>query len=441
MDHKRVLFSIKAFIIVLLSPFGFMGNSMVFAERSLHVVDLHAVPDSAPGRIALVIGNSKYALKPLRNPENDAYDMASTLEELGFHTILALNANQKKMLQSINEFSQQLGKEDVGLFFFAGHGMQLSGTNYLIPVGAKIKSGTHVQQSAVSVDLILEAMEKAGNPLNIIILDACRDNPFFRSYFPVSSGLAEMNAPSGSLICYATAPGSVALDGSGRNGVFTHCLLRHMKTTGMELNRMMKKVRMDVITATSGTQTPWEASSLTGDFYFIRSKSGPGAEFVPYHGNPIDSSLENRQGLEYLQKAMSARSMNPHQAIGHLKKAIGMNPNDAEAHHLMGSIYFKDLKQYHKSVLPFRKAVDLFPDKTLFLNDLGRAYLQIGEKPKAIRFLKQSLEREFDRAETHYLLGVAYKRLGSRSLAVKFLNRAVVLDDTYRAKVSKHIKE
>ena len=441
MDHKRVLFSIKAFIVVLLSSFGFLGNSMAFAERSLHVVDLQAVPGSALGRVALVIGNSKYALKPLRNPENDAYDMASTLEELGFQTILALNANQKQMLQSINKFSQRLGKEDVGLFFFAGHGMQLSGTNYLIPVGAKIKSGTNVQRSAVSVDLVLEAMERAGNPLNIIILDACRDNPFLRSYSPVNSGLAGMNAPSGSLICYATAPGSVASDGSGRNGVFTHCLLRHMKTTDMELSRMMKKVRMDVRKTTSGTQTPWEASSLTGDFYFIRSKSHPGAGFVPYPGNPVYPGFVNNRGFEYLHKAMSVRSKSPQQAIGYLKKAIDMNPNDAEAHHLMGAIYFKDLRQYHKSVRPLHEAVDLFPDRALFLNDLGRAYLQIGQKPEAIRFLKQSLDRELDRAETHYLLGVAYKRLGSHSLAVKFLNRAVVLDGTYRAKVSKHIKE
>lgn len=441
MDYKRVPFSIKAFIVIFLSPFGFLGNSMVFAEHSLHGVELHAVPDSALGRIALVIGNSKYALKPLRNPENDAYDMASTLEELGFQTILALNADQKQMLQSIDEFSQQLGKEDVGLFFFAGHGMQLGGTNYLIPVGAKIKSGTNVQRSAVSVDLVLEAMERAGNPLNIIILDACRNNPFLRSYSPVNSGLAEMNAPSGSLICYATAPGSVASDGRGRNGVFTHCLLRHMKTTGVELSRMMKKVRMDVRTATSGTQTPWEASSLTGDFYFIPSEIGPGPGFEPYHGIPFDPGSGDNRSFEYLHKAMSVRSKSPRQAIGYLKKAIDMNPNNAEAHHLMGTIYFKDLKKYHKSVRPLHKAVDLLPDRALFLNDLGRAYLQIGQNPEAIRFLKQSLDRELDRAETHYLLGVVYKRLGSHSLAVKFLNRAVVLDGTYRAKVSKHIKE
>jgi hypothetical protein len=148
--------------------------------------------------------------------------------------------------------------------------VQVKGQNYLIPVGATITSEEEVEYEAVDAGFILAQMEAALNPMNIVILDACRNNPFARSFRSGAQGLAQMEAPSGTWIAYATAPGSVASDGSGRNGLYTQELLRHMRTPGLSIEEVFKRVRISVRNSTQNKQTPWETSSLTGDFYFAR---------------------------------------------------------------------------------------------------------------------------------------------------------------------------
>jgi formylglycine-generating enzyme required for sulfatase activity len=219
-------------------------------------------------RIALVIGNGAYESIPLRNPPNDAKAMGAALRQLGFDVIEKENLVQKDMKKEIQSFGQKLLKGGIGLFYYAGHGMQVNGRNYLIPIGAQIEHEKQVEYEAVDVGMVLAEMDNARNRLNIVILDACRDNPFARSFRSSAQGLASMNAPSGTLVAYATAPGSVANDGPGENGIYTGELVKVMEAQGMKVEDVFKQVRSAVRETTQGRQVPWESSSLEGDFYF-----------------------------------------------------------------------------------------------------------------------------------------------------------------------------
>lgn len=219
-------------------------------------------------RYALVIGNSSYKTGPLKNPVNDATDMARQLKEAGFSVTLLKNADQRLMENAVHRLGNNLRQGGVGMFFYAGHAMQVEGHNYLIPIGASIRSESDIRYEAVDVGRILGKMEDADNDLNIVVLDACRNNPFARSFRSTSRGLAMMDAPSGSLIAYSTSPGDVAEDGTGRNGTYTKHLLRHLLTPGLTIEDILKRVRIDVGQETGGRQIPWESSSLTGYFYF-----------------------------------------------------------------------------------------------------------------------------------------------------------------------------
>ena len=219
-------------------------------------------------RLALVIGNSSYDVGRLRNPVNDATDVSTMLRELGFSVTLIRDAIQQEMEDAIDTFTRKLGEGDAGLFFFAGHGVQVNGENYLIPTDARISKESDVKYHAVSANWVLDNMEHAGNALNIVILDACRDNPYARSWRSSQRGLAVVPAVEGALIAYATAPGKTAADGTGRNSPYTTHLLRLMPQPNMKVEELFKQVRIAVRGETKNKQTPWESSSLIGDFYF-----------------------------------------------------------------------------------------------------------------------------------------------------------------------------
>ncbi len=223
-------------------------------------------------RVALVIGNSAYPDAPLANPVNDARLIAETLRGLGFEVIERTDIDQRTMKRAIVEFSDwldQAGKDAVGLFFYAGHGVQVNGRNYLVPLNAEIERESHVDIEAVSAGWVLGEMEVAGNRMNFVILDACRNNPLMRRFRSPARGLARMDAPRGSLVAYSTAPGQVARDGAGANSPYSLALARAMRTSGVPVEKMFKQVRDTVMAETKGEQVPWEESSLTGkDFYF-----------------------------------------------------------------------------------------------------------------------------------------------------------------------------
>ena len=256
---KRIFLS--CFLAAFLSGFVLCGSSAG--------ADQKAVPDQPERRTALVIGNAGYASGPLRNPINDARAMAKALGELSFEVTLKENLDQKQMKREIQAFGEKLQKGGVGLFYYAGHGIQVNGHNYLLPVGAAIEHEKQVEYEAVDMGAVLSEMDYAHNRLNIVIMDACRDNPFARSFRSISQGLASVDAPTGTLVAYATAPGSVANDGQGDNGVYTGELIRAMVQPGLKIEDVFKQVRSAVREATGGRQVPWESSSLEGDFYFI----------------------------------------------------------------------------------------------------------------------------------------------------------------------------
>ncbi len=245
-------------------------------------------------RLALVIGNGAYQTAPLKNPINDAEDMAATLKKLGFKVILKKNVDQRTMEDSIRHFGRQLRNGGVGLFYFAGHGVQVEGRNYLMPVDAKIESEADVKYEAVDAGWILGKMKDAENRLNIVILDACRHNPYARAFRSDQSGLARMDAPAGSLIVYSTAPGEVAADGPDRNGIFTKHLIKHMMTPNLLIEQVLKRVRIDVARQTNGRQIPWESSSLMGDFYFNSNKSTSKSEAGKKSQIPPESASETQ---------------------------------------------------------------------------------------------------------------------------------------------------
>jgi uncharacterized caspase-like protein len=223
---------------------------------------------AAERRIALVVGNATYAAAPLKNPANDARAVAEQLQHLGFEVDAHINLSQKEFNRAITTFGQRLGPEVVALFYYAGHGVQLRGKNYLVPVDARIANEGSVRSESVDVDVLLEQFQASGSALNIVILDACRNNPFERSFRGSSGGLAQMDAPKGTLIAYATAPGRVALDGEGDHGIYTGALVQAMATPGLKVEDLFKQVRVNVARSTGDQQMPWESSSLTGDFYF-----------------------------------------------------------------------------------------------------------------------------------------------------------------------------
>jgi hypothetical protein len=220
-------------------------------------------------RQALIIGNSSYRDAPLQNPANDARAIAEELKGIGFEVAVHLDAGRDAMLKAIDGYGDQLAKRgSVGLFYFAGHGAQLAWRNYLIPVDAVIDTLDDVRTGAVELNLLLQGLTRAKNPMNVIILDACRDNPFGKRVPVEQRGLSQFDAPPGSLLAYATSPGNVASDGDGANGLFTENLLRELKVPEAKIEDVFKRVRLAVRRRSNGQQIPWESTSLEEDFYF-----------------------------------------------------------------------------------------------------------------------------------------------------------------------------
>ncbi len=246
-------------------------------------------------RVALVIGNGAYEDAPLVNPVHDAEDMARAVVRYGFTTMKHLNVDRKEMRRAIRRFGQAIGGGGVGLFYYAGHGLQVDGENYLVPIGATVYAADEIQDECLRASAVLRKMETAGNRLNIIILDACRNNPFARRFRSATRGLARMDAPAGSILAYATAPGSVAADGEGRNGLYTDNLLKHMQTPNLEIGQLFRRVRSDVMSASGGRQVPWESSSLTGSFYFSGNKAAAPDDDAPRPGvSDVSAGRENK---------------------------------------------------------------------------------------------------------------------------------------------------
>jgi Caspase domain/Domain of unknown function (DUF4189) len=296
-------------------------RSLVAALAGLLVL-LSALPAAAEKRIALVIGNSAYQnVTPLDNPSKDAALIADTLDGLGFTLIggrAQLNLDKTAMDNAVQNFGRQVQGADVALFYYAGHGVQISGSNYLVPVSANPTREADVDFQMVDVNLVLRQMQGSGTRLNLVILDACRNNPFgARGLRSSDGGLAQMRAPEGTLISYATQPGSVALDGADGHSPYTKALAATIRLGGLDIFQTFNQVGLAVKRETGGSQQPWVSSSpIDGAFYFVAatpSQNAPGEALRP----DIDRvPLRNPELLQELSERLYEHNFDPESPSG-----------------------------------------------------------------------------------------------------------------------------
>lgn len=234
-------------------------------------------------RLALVIGNANYKVKPLRNAVNDARSVASTLQALGYNLIVRENASQAGMIDAMKEFWLRGRRSEARVLYFSGHGLQYQGRNYLVPVDTVIDREDEVPRKAASVDELVNKLNEATVGVNVVILDACRTPPVSGSTRTrgtggrtrsLTPGLAQVSAPQGTIIAFSTSPGAVAYDGVDGSSPYTRHLVEQLKTPGQSVEQLFKRVRIGVAQETSNKQVPWESSSLMGDFCFSPDSSG-----------------------------------------------------------------------------------------------------------------------------------------------------------------------
>ncbi len=227
-----------------------------------------------PSRLALIIGNNAYPGSPLKNPVNDASDMGKLLATAGFTVSAHLDIRHKDMAAAIERFGNGIRNPEVKLvvFYYAGHGVQLDWRNYLLPVDAVADTTATLRQSCIDLNQVIGNFGKTKGKTFVIVLDACRDNPFGSSYQPEQKGLSQFDAPVGSLLAYATSPGNVASDGSGKNGLYTENLLRELSVRGARIEDALKRVRLNVRLSSNGAQIPWETTSLEDDIFIFNDQ-------------------------------------------------------------------------------------------------------------------------------------------------------------------------
>jgi hypothetical protein len=273
---RSVLITVSLLLVCSALSSAQSGKRRQQDPRGLTGIPARPTASSPERRVALVIGNAAYQYTaPLTNPLNDAQDMARVLKDLQFQVILKTNATLNTMADAVFTFGEQLKGGGVGLFYYSGHGLQVKGENYLIPVDANIGREDDIKRKTINAREVLEKMDEAKSHLNLVFLDACRNNPFPRGIKAVSRGLASMSAPTGTLLVFATNPDNVASDGKDRNGTYTKHLLQYITQPGLEVGMLLRRVRTAVREETGGQQVPWENGSIEGEFYFNAMSGGP----------------------------------------------------------------------------------------------------------------------------------------------------------------------
>ncbi|MFM6732144.1 MAG: tetratricopeptide repeat protein [Microcystis panniformis] len=388
-------------------------------DRGITVTTNQSQSQQKQRRTALVIGNVSYQDNPLKNSINDAEAMANALKDVGFDVILLENADLKQIENAIDTFHHQLKAGGVGLFYYAGHGTQVDGENYLIPVNAKLDVAEDVRYEAIPVGKVLARMEDAANQMNIVILDACRNNPFARKWRSSQRGLAPIQSARGALIAFATEPGGVAADGEGENGLYTSFLLKHLKTPNLDVELMFKRVREDVVQATQNKQVPWESSSLVGDFSF-------NPVTVAQSSQPNSTTAETyfKQGEDYRNNNQSDK------AIAAYTKAIEINPQYAEAYKNRGIVYY-NLNKYDEAIADNNKAIEINPQYSNAYNNRGLVYYNLKEYDKAIADYNKVIEINPQDAEAYYKRGYVYYDLKDYDKAIKDYTKAIEINPQF----------
>jgi hypothetical protein len=312
-----------------------------------------ATPVASPApeqRVALVIGNASYRnIQPLDNPDNDAQSMAQMLNQAGFEVITATNLTQTEMIKVVQDFSSRIathGPNTVAMIYYAGHGVQIAGENYLIPIDARIAAPSDLTSGAVRLVDLMATLEAIPSRARIVVLDACRNNPF-PAVDDAGRGLAIVDAPNGSIVGYSTSPGEEALDGRGNHSPYTQAFLRLARQPNLPIEQLFKRIRLDVHQSTEGLQTPWESSSLTNDFTFFGDAATAAAR--PPLNAPVVQMASNLPGQSVRQAYDYVLSEN---SPANYREFIEMFPRDPLADRVR--LLLADLTQaaaWHDAVL------------------------------------------------------------------------------------------
>jgi len=375
-------------------------------------------------RIALVIGNGAYTnVPPLKNPPNDATLVATTLKKLGFEVSVGMNKSQREMKQLIRSFGQRLrAGGGVGLFYFAGHGVQSKGHNYLIPVDADIQNEADVEDVGVDVNYVLNMIEDAQSALNIVILDACRNNPFARSFRSAQGGLAQVKAPTGTLIAYATAPDSTAADGDRANSPYTEELTKQMETPGVVLETMFRRVTEQVSSRTGGRQEPWVSDNHKGEFYF---SSGPtnasSTTTAKIDAVAVDPQQYYARSLAHFNRGELDR------ALVDINKAIKLSPAFAQAYAIRAGIYHLK-NNLDNAITDSSKAIDLNLNHEAPYLVRGGSYNVKGSYDQALADFNKAIQINPQSAPAYSGRGVSYSGKGDYDKAIADYTRGITLD-------------
>jgi TPR repeat protein len=330
-----------------------------------------AGPALAERRIALVVGNSAYQnVAPLDNPAHDAALMAQTLKELGFSLTgdaAQLNLDKRALDDAVQAFGRQVQGADVAMFYFAGHGVQVRGANYLVPIGANPTREADVDFQMVDVNVVLNQMQGSGTRLNMIILDACRNNPFGgRSLRTAGGGLAQIRAPDGTLISYATQPGNVAQDGDDGHSPYTRALAATMKRPGLDLFQTFNEVGLTVKRATGGAQQPWVSSSpIDGSFYFSGAPPAPSSAAVSHQDEAPTEATRQETRLATLTASLPAD-----EGVTDCDR-LAANPADSQRAKSVKGVRITDI-QIVPALAACNQAMQQYPDVARFAFQAGR---------------------------------------------------------------------
>jgi len=401
-------------------------------------------------RLALVIGNANYKFaNPLKNPVNDARAIGSALQGLGFEVMEYDDVTQPQMKQAINSFGQKLKDYDVGLFYYAGHGVQSKGVNYMIPVDAELKNEETIEFDCVAADRVLAFMDAASTKVNLIIMDACRNNPFARSWQRSAGGggLAMMDAPKGSLIAYATSPGRTASDGAASNGLYTSALLKFMRNPALTIEQVFKQVRNEVSDKSGGAQIPWETTSLTGEDFYL----GKGSKVVLAQASADNSS--NQTALSRSQSSIKAAKVTEEdkaqaeiffaqgkisydarkydKALGEFSKALNFNPAYADAYYHRGTTYYA-MENYDDAIRDYTTAIQLDPGYKEAFYWRGNSHYAVRQDDKALADYNEAIKLKPDYAQAYYWKGRTHYELTQEDAAIEQFNRAIALKPDYR---------
>jgi caspase domain-containing protein len=320
-----------------LGRFEGVGIAMPFVRAIFRTIAVLAVlglaQAQAPGegpRSALVIGNGDYSYAPLDNPVNDAEAVANALKDAGFDVMLETDGDRAKMQEAVTAFGDKLKERGgVGLFYFAGHGVQLTGENYLLPVGGHIGSEADIKTGAVAASEVVDRMAAANDKLNIFVLDACRNNPIDPEG---TRGLSRVDSNQRLFVSYSTSPGMVALDGSGKNSPYTKHLAQSISAAGLSLEETFKRTLKGVYQETKGEQTPWIASTFFGDFIFRPGAAASSAS--PEAQSPQSAGSEERALLRPAP-APSQPEIAARLELGGIYRVSGINPNGSKYHGML----------------------------------------------------------------------------------------------------------